>query len=154
MNEHDDFGGLQAMAENVADTGPVAPFVGLDRYFDEPAPAEDGRARGLLGWAARADKAQRGGLDFIGNLLHQRALPCGIVELAIDADVALQQWNPPPSNGHFGIDSRHRLGCFFCLCERATQQQGSGQCMQFQADSPNQIECSIGCGACAQGCHD
>ena len=63
MNEHDDFGGLQAMAENVADTGPVAPFVGLDRYFDEPAPAEDGRARGLLGWAARADKAQRGGLE-------------------------------------------------------------------------------------------
>ena len=63
MNGHDDFGELQAMAENVADTGPVAPFVGLDRYFDEPAPADDGRARGLLGWAARADKSQRGGLE-------------------------------------------------------------------------------------------
>ena len=62
MSDQDDFGELQAMAENVADPGPVAPLVGLDRYFDEPAPAEDGRARGLLGWAARADKAQRGGL--------------------------------------------------------------------------------------------
>ena len=62
MSDHDDFGELQAMAENVADPGPVAPFVGLDRYFDKPAPAEDGRARGLLGWAAQADKAQRGGL--------------------------------------------------------------------------------------------
>ena len=62
MSDHDDFGELQAMAENVPDPGPVAPFVGLDRYFDEPAPQGDGRAGGLLGWAARAGKAQRGGL--------------------------------------------------------------------------------------------
>ena len=62
MSDHDDFGELQAMAENVADPGPVAPFVGLDRYFDEPTPAADGRVGGLLGWAAKADKAQRGGL--------------------------------------------------------------------------------------------
>ena len=62
MSEHDDYGELQAMAENVADPGPVAPFVGLDRYFDEPSPSGDGRADGLLGWAARASKAQRGGL--------------------------------------------------------------------------------------------
>ena len=62
MSDHDDFGELQAMAEKVADPDPVAPFVGLDQYFDEPAPSGDGRIGGLLGWAAQADKAQRGGL--------------------------------------------------------------------------------------------
>ena len=62
MSEHDDYGELQAMAENVADPGPVAPFVGLDRYFDEPSPSGDGRVDGLLGWAVRANKSQRGGL--------------------------------------------------------------------------------------------
>jgi hypothetical protein len=41
---------------------PPPPFVGLDQYFDEPSPAEDTRTGGLLGWAARASKAQRGGL--------------------------------------------------------------------------------------------
>ena len=63
MADDDDLTAPQDVAENISDGRPPPPFVGLDRYFDEPAPADDGRARGLLGWAARADKAQRGGLE-------------------------------------------------------------------------------------------
>jgi len=47
--------------ENVADTRPEPPFVGVDRYFDEPN-AADGRATGLVGWAATARKDQRAAL--------------------------------------------------------------------------------------------
>ena len=62
MSDEDDFTSPQDVAENMPDGIPPPPFVGLDQYFDEPEPSVDGRADGLLGWAARADKAQRGGL--------------------------------------------------------------------------------------------
>jgi hypothetical protein len=62
MSDDDDFTSPQDVAENRPDGIPPPPFVGLDRYFDEPAPSDDGRIGGLLGWAAKADKAQRGGL--------------------------------------------------------------------------------------------
>ena len=62
MSDEDDLTSPQDVAENISDGRPPPPFVGLDRYFDEPAPSGDGRACGLLGWAAKADKAQRGGL--------------------------------------------------------------------------------------------
>jgi hypothetical protein len=45
--------------EAVADVRPEPPFAGVDRFFDEPDPAEDGRVRGLLGWSAAAGKDQR-----------------------------------------------------------------------------------------------
>ena len=62
MSDEDDFTSPQDVAENRPDGIPPPPFVGLDRYFDEPEPADDSRIGGLLGWAAKADKAQRGGL--------------------------------------------------------------------------------------------
>lgn len=62
MSDEDDLTSPQDVAENLSDGRPPPPFVGLDQYFDEPAPPGDGRAGGLLGWAAQADKAQRGGL--------------------------------------------------------------------------------------------
>ena len=65
------FGDLQAMAENVPDTRPVPPFAALDRYFDEPEPAADGRVDGMLGWAAKATKEQRGGLVRFAAWCHQ-----------------------------------------------------------------------------------
>ena len=71
MVNDDAFGGLQAMAENVADTRPVPPFAALDRYFDEPEPAADGRVDGMLGWAAKATKEQRGGLVRFAAWCHQ-----------------------------------------------------------------------------------
>ena len=71
MVNDDAFGGLQAMAENVADTRPVPPFAALDRYFDEPEPAADSRVDGMLGWAAKATKAQRGGLVRFAAWCHQ-----------------------------------------------------------------------------------
>ena len=58
----DDFTSPQDVAENISDGRPPPPFAGLDRYFDEPEPSADGRVDGLLGWAARANAAQRGGL--------------------------------------------------------------------------------------------
>jgi len=62
MSDEDDLTTPQDVAENMPDGIPPPPFVGLDQYFDEPSPSEDKRADGLLGWAARASKAQRGGL--------------------------------------------------------------------------------------------
>ena len=62
MSDEDDLTSPQDLAENLSDGRPPPPFVGLDQYFDEPAPSGDGRTAGLLGWAAHADKAQRGGL--------------------------------------------------------------------------------------------
>ncbi len=62
MSDEDDLTSPQDVAENISDGRPPPPFAGLDRYFDEPAPADDGRVGGLLGWAAQADKSQRGGL--------------------------------------------------------------------------------------------
>jgi hypothetical protein len=65
MSDEDDFTSPQDVAENISDGRPPPPFAGLDRYFDEPEPSGDGRVGGLLGWAAKASKAQRGGLvDF------------------------------------------------------------------------------------------
>ncbi len=71
MGGDDAFGGLQAMAENVADPRPIPPFAALDRYFDEPEPAEDVRVPGMLGWAAKASKTQRGGLVRFAAWCHQ-----------------------------------------------------------------------------------
>jgi hypothetical protein len=48
--------------DTVADVRPEPPFAGVDRFFDEPAPAEDGRVRGLLVWSAAAGKDQRAAL--------------------------------------------------------------------------------------------
>ena len=62
MSDEDDLTTPQDVAENMPDGIPPPPFVGLDQYFDEPSPSEDRRADGLLGWAAKASKAQRGGL--------------------------------------------------------------------------------------------
>ena len=62
MSDDSDFTTPQDVAENLSDGRPPPPFVGLDQYFDEPAPSGDGRVGGLLGWAAHADRAQRGGL--------------------------------------------------------------------------------------------
>ena len=62
MSDEDDLTSPQDVAENISDGRPPPPFAGLDRYFDEPEPSGDGRVGGLLGWAAQADKAQRGGL--------------------------------------------------------------------------------------------
>ena len=62
MSDEDDLTSPQDVAENMPDGIPPPPFVGLDQYFDEPSPSDDKRADGLLGWAARASKAQRGGL--------------------------------------------------------------------------------------------
>ncbi len=67
MRDENDLTSPQDVAENISDGRPPPPFIGLDQFFDEPEPSEDRRARGLLGWAARADKAQRGGLvNFAG----------------------------------------------------------------------------------------
>jgi hypothetical protein len=71
MGNDDAFGGLQAMAENVPDTRPVPPLVGLDRFFDEPEPSDDERIGGMLGWAAKATKEQRGGLVLFAAWCHQ-----------------------------------------------------------------------------------
>lgn len=60
---YDDFSGLQAMAENIADGRPVFPRVGEDRYFDEPADKEEGSLMGLLGWCVRASRKNCGGLS-------------------------------------------------------------------------------------------
>jgi len=65
------FGVMQAMAENVPDTRPVPPFAGVDRFFDEPEPREDGRAAGLFGWAATAPKQQRGALLRLTQWMHE-----------------------------------------------------------------------------------
>ena len=62
MSDDDDFTSPQDVAENMPDGFPPPPFVGLDQYFDEPESSSDGRVDGLLGWAARANAAQRGGL--------------------------------------------------------------------------------------------
>ena len=62
MSDEDDFTSPQDVAENMPDGIPPPPFVGLDQYFDEPSTSDDKRADGMLGWAARASKAQRGGL--------------------------------------------------------------------------------------------
>ena len=62
MSDEDDFTSPQDVAENMPDGIPPPPFVGLDQYFDEPSPSDDKRAEGMLGWASRASKAQRGGL--------------------------------------------------------------------------------------------
>jgi hypothetical protein len=62
MSDEEDLTSPQDVAENISDGRPPPPFAGLDRYFDEPEPPGDGRVGGLLGWAAKADKAQRGGL--------------------------------------------------------------------------------------------
>lgn len=48
-------------SERVPDDRPGPMFAGVDRYFDEPE-RSDGRAAGLLAWAARANAAQRSGL--------------------------------------------------------------------------------------------
>jgi len=71
MFNGDDFGALAAMAESVPDTRPVPPFAGVDRFFDEPEPRGDGRAAGLLGWAATARKEQRGALLRLTQWMHE-----------------------------------------------------------------------------------
>jgi len=71
MVNDDAFGVMQAMAETVPDTRPGPPFAGVDRYFDEPEPREDGRAAGLLGWAATARKEQRGALLRLTQWMHE-----------------------------------------------------------------------------------
>lgn len=71
MGSDDAYGVMRAMAENVPDTRPGPPFAGVDRYFDEPEPREDGRAAGLLGWAATARKEQRGALLRLTQWMHE-----------------------------------------------------------------------------------
>jgi hypothetical protein len=71
MGNDDAFGGLQAMAENVPDKRPIPPLVGLDQYFDEPEPTEDERIGGMLGWAAKATKEQRGALLRLTQWMHE-----------------------------------------------------------------------------------
>lgn len=90
-----DFTDFQAMVENVPETRPGPMFRGVDRYFDEPEQT-DGRLTGLLGWAAKANEAQRGALfrftawcfkarDFERRVIfvlmdrYQGRLPCGAV---------------------------------------------------------------------------
>ena len=48
MAEVSRHGKVQAMADDIADTRPLPPLVGIDRYFDEPEPVEDERIAGML----------------------------------------------------------------------------------------------------------
>ncbi|WP_259302777.1 hypothetical protein [Thermomonas sp. S9] len=71
------------------------------------------------------------GLDVVGDLLHQRALPGGVVELAVDHDRPLQQRDA--AAGHGGRRRGGRLSAGAGTGERGAQQQGGDQGMRFQA---------------------
>jgi len=68
---YDEFSGLQAMAENVADGRPVFPLVESDRYFDEPDKGEDGPLTGLLAWSVRVGRKNCGGLSLFFKWMNE-----------------------------------------------------------------------------------
>lgn len=68
---YDEFSGLQAMAENVADGRPVFPLVEGDRFFDEPEKDEDGPLTSLLAWSVRVGRKNCGGLSLFFKWMNE-----------------------------------------------------------------------------------